>query len=67
MLILIILLPLLGFLSGSLFGRFLSKGVCFITTFNVFLSLIFSIFLFIDILSSGSHYKVILGSWILVD
>ena len=67
MLILIILLPLLGFFSGSLFGRYLSKGVCFITTFNVFLSLIFSIFLFIDILSSGSHYKVILGSWILVD
>jgi len=67
MLILIILLPLLGFFSGSLFGRYLSKGVCFITTFNIFLSLIFSIFLFIDILSSGSHYKVILGSWILVD
>jgi proton-translocating NADH-quinone oxidoreductase chain L len=67
MLILIILLPLLGFFSGSLFGRYLSKGVCFITTFNIFLSLIFSVFLFIDILSSGSHYKVILGSWILVD
>jgi proton-translocating NADH-quinone oxidoreductase chain L len=67
MLILIILLPLLGFFSGSLFGRFLSKGVCFITTLNIFLSFIFSIFLFIDILSSGSHYKVILGSWILVD
>ena len=67
MLILIILLPLLGFFSGSLFGRFLSKGVCFITTFNIFLSLIFSIILFIDILSSGSHYKVILGSWITVD
>jgi proton-translocating NADH-quinone oxidoreductase chain L len=67
MLILIILLPLLGFFSGSLFGRYLSKGVCFITTFNIFLSLILSVFLFIDILSSGSHYKVILGSWILVD
>jgi len=67
MLVLIVLLPLLGFFSGSLFGRFLSKGVCFTTTSSVFLSLIFSIILFIDILSYGSHYKVILGSWIFVD
>ena len=66
MLILIILLPLLGFFSGSLFGRYLSKGVCFITTFNISLSLLFSVCLFIDILSFVSNYKVILGLWILV-
>ena len=67
MLILIILFPLLGFFSGSLLGKSLSRGICFITTFFTFLSLIFSIYLFIDILSSGCHYKLILGSWISVD
>ena len=43
MLFLIVFLPLIGFLSGGLFGRFLGFGVCFLTTFNVFLSLVFSL------------------------
>ena len=52
MLILIILLPLLGFFSGSLFGRFLGVGVCFLTTLSVFTSFILSLLLFPSALSS---------------
>jgi len=67
MLILIVLLPLLGFFSGSLFGRYLGWGVCYTTTLSIFFSLLFSIFLFYDVLSTGSSYKVILGDWIVAD
>jgi proton-translocating NADH-quinone oxidoreductase chain L len=67
MLFLIILLPLIGFFSGSLFGRFLGKGSCFITTLNIFLSFCFSFFLFQDVLSSGAVLKLNIGSWFFVD
>ena len=67
MLILIVLLPLLGFFSGSLFGRFLGVGVCFVTTFSVFSSFILSLVLFNDVLSSGVVYKLTMGSWIFVE
>ena len=67
MLILIILLPLLGFFSGSLFGRFLGIGVCFLTTSSVFLSFLLSLFLFYDIITSGVVYKLTMGSWIFVE
>ena len=50
MLILIVLLPLLGFFSGSLFGRFLGLGVCYITTLSVFSSFLISLFLLNDII-----------------
>jgi len=64
MLILIVLLPLLGFFSGSLFGRFLGFGACYITTASVFLSFLLSLFLFKDVALSGNVYKLIMGSWI---
>ena len=64
MLILIILLPLLGFFSGSLFGRFLGFGACYITTANIFLSFLLSLFLFKDVALSGNVYKLTMGSWI---
>jgi len=67
MLILIVLLPLLGFFSGSLLGRFIGWGACYLTTICVLFSLLFSISLFFDVLSNGVSYKVVLGSWILVD
>ena len=67
MLILIVLLPLLGFFSGSLFGRYTGLGTCFITTGSVFLSLILSLILFYDVVSTGVTYKLIMGSWIIVD
>ena len=67
MFFLIILLPLLGFFSGSFFGRFLGRGVCYTTTISVFLSFLLSIILFFDVVQNGVCYKIILGSWIVVD
>jgi proton-translocating NADH-quinone oxidoreductase chain L len=67
MLILIILLPLLGFFSGSLFGRFLGSGTCYITTGSVFLALLLSLSLFYNVVSSGVVYKLTMGDWIVVD
>lgn len=67
MLILIILLPLLGFFGGSLFGRFLGIGVCYTTTIFVSISFLLSLYVFSCVLSSGVVYKVTLGSWIFVD
>jgi NADH-ubiquinone oxidoreductase chain 5 len=65
MLFTIVLLPLFGFISGILFGRFLN--VCFITTFYLFLSLCFSIFFFWDVLTTGVIYKINIGTWIDVE
>jgi NADH:ubiquinone oxidoreductase subunit 5 (subunit L)/multisubunit Na+/H+ antiporter MnhA subunit len=56
MLILIILFPFLGFLSGSLFGRFIGLGVCYITTFFTFLSFLLSLILLFTIIKSGDMY-----------
>jgi len=64
MLFLIIALPLLGFLSGSLFGRFLGFGVCITTTSSILTSLILSLFLFKEVLLTEVVYKLILDSWI---
>jgi NADH-ubiquinone oxidoreductase chain 5 len=67
MLILIVLLPLLGFFSGSLFGRLIGLGVCYITTISVFSSFLLSLILFNDVVSNGNVYKLIMGSWIFVE
>jgi len=67
MLILIILLPLLGFFSGSLFGRFLGSGTCYITTGGVFFALLLSLGLFYNVVSTGVVYKLTMGDWIVVD
>ena len=64
MLILIVLLPLLGFFSGSLFGRYLGIGSSFITTGSVFSSFLLSSILFIDVLSNGVVYKLVMGLWV---
>jgi len=67
MLILIVLLPLLGFFSGSLFGRYTGWGACYITTGSVLSSLLLSLVLFYDVVSTGVNYKLVMGSWIVVD
>lgn len=56
MLLLIILLPLLGFFSGSLFGRYLGKGVCFVTTLTTFLSFVFSFTTLLNSINTGNVY-----------
>ena len=67
MLILIVLLPLLGFFSGSLFGRYIGWGSCYITTGSVFSSFILSLFLLYNIVNTGAVYKLTMGSWVSVD
>jgi len=58
---------LLGFFSGSLFGRFIGFGTCYITTINLFFSFLLSLFLFYDIVSNDIVYKLTMGDWIIVD
>jgi proton-translocating NADH-quinone oxidoreductase chain L len=67
MLLLIVILPLLGFLSGSFFGRYLCKNVCFTTTGSTFVSLLLSFNVLYKVLSSGVSYKINAMSWIVVD
>jgi len=67
MLLLILILPLLGFLFGSLFGRLLNKGVCYVTSTLILFSFLFSFYLFFDIISNASVYKVNILSWIEID
>lgn len=64
MLLLIIFLPLMGFLSGSLFGRYVGKGAAYITIFFLFLSFLLSNVVFWNVVSSGVTYKILLGLWI---
>jgi len=67
MLLLIILLPILGFLSGSLFGRYLGKGVCIVAPLFTFLSFLISITLLIDVIKTGNVYHLNLKDWIYAD
>ena len=67
MLFSIILLPFLGFLSGSLFGRYLGVNTCVLTTSFTFFSSILSFFLFFDIVSTGNVYIFTLSKWIYTD
>ncbi len=64
MLLIILLLPLLGFFSGILGGRFLGKGVPFITTLFTSSSCAISILTLFDIISTGNKYIVYLKEWI---
>lgn len=67
MLFLVVLFPFVGFFFGVVFGRFLSFGVCFITTGCVFLSFLISITLIVNILSTGNVYFFDLMPWISSD
>lgn len=67
MLFLIILLPILGFFSGSLFGRFLGRGVCIITPLLTFISFLTSIIILLDVIYSGKIYILVLKDWIYSD
>lgn len=67
MLLLVVILPLLSFFSGSLFGRVVGYGVCYITVSGVVLSFLISCNLFLDILSTGVSYKIELAPWIVSD
>jgi NADH-ubiquinone oxidoreductase chain 5 len=65
MYLLIIFLPLVSFIAGSLFGRFLGKkGVIFITTTSLFLSTILSFFIFYEVVLCHSICTIKLFPWI---
>jgi len=65
--LLIILLPFLGFLGGSLFSRFFGHGVSLITTSFVFLSFIYSLYFLSLNINIGDVYIIKLFPWIYVE
>lgn len=68
MLILILLLPFLGFLCGALFGKQLGRGgVCIITTLFTFFAFLLSIYTFFNILRFQVVYILSLAQWLSVD
>ena len=56
MLILVLVFPLLGFLSGGLFGRFMGLGISYITTLFTFFSFLISFGLLYNIITTGNVY-----------
>jgi len=67
MFFLIIFLPFLGFLGGSLFGRFIGKGVIPFTILNIFLPCTFSIFLIFNNYFDNSILITYLNLWFICD
>lgn len=61
---LIIVLPLLGFLSGSLFGVLFGSGVCIITTTLLFITFLLSISFFLNHGIAGDIITIKLTNWI---
>ena len=62
---LILLFPLLGFLSAALFGRFLGgRGGAFMTTFSVLATCVLSWVAFFEVGISGSPCYVTIAPWI---
>tara|TARA_B100000073_G_C23239078_1_gene373305 strand:- start:36 stop:224 length:189 start_codon:yes stop_codon:yes gene_type:complete len=62
MLISIVLLPLLGFLFSSLFGKVIGRGATILSTGSVALACCLSINLFLNLLETGSIYTVFLAN-----
>jgi proton-translocating NADH-quinone oxidoreductase chain L len=58
------MLPLLGFLSGSMFGFCLGEIVLVSTTFSVFIPFLISLFIFYDVVSTGVVYKLNMSAWV---
>ncbi len=67
MLVLVLLFPFLGFLSGGLFGRYLGLGVSYVTTFFTFISFLLSINILYKTISLGDVYILDFIEWMYVD
>jgi NADH-ubiquinone oxidoreductase chain 5 len=67
MLFLLIWLPFLGFLGGSLFGRWLGKGVVYFTTINILCSFLISFYLFNRLCWENSKHNLMINLWIQVE
>lgn len=68
MYILVIILPLLGFILSGVFGWFFGRyGSAFLSTFCLFLVWLLSLFIFYEICLSQSVVSLKLYNWILLD
>jgi proton-translocating NADH-quinone oxidoreductase chain L len=63
----IILFPLVGFGSGSLFGRYIGFGTRLVTTASTLASFLLSFYLLCDVVSTGNVYVFTFNKWIHVD
>ena len=64
MYLLILFLPFLGFIFPILFGRFLGRGVFFISTASIGFTLFFTIILFYEVVYNFSIVYLDLGYWL---
>jgi NADH:ubiquinone oxidoreductase subunit 5 (subunit L)/multisubunit Na+/H+ antiporter MnhA subunit len=65
MYLLVLFCPLIACIFSLFFGRFIgSKGVSFMTTFSLFISLICSLFIFYEVGLSGSTCIIKLYKWV---
>ena len=60
---LILFFPLVGFISGSLFGLFFGFGTCIITTFLIFCTFLMSLKLFFSVVINNGTYKLYFFNW----
>jgi proton-translocating NADH-quinone oxidoreductase chain L len=60
---LIVFFPLIGFISGSLFGLFFGFGVCIITTTLIFCTFLISLKLFFSVVINNGTYKLYFFNW----
>jgi NADH-ubiquinone oxidoreductase chain 5 len=67
MLVFIIFLPLIGFLGGGLFGRFLGRGACYLSVLNTVLAFLIACWYGSYILTKNITYKVLISPWIYSD
>jgi hypothetical protein len=65
---LVLLLPLLSFLSTNCLGRFIGIfGSCLLATASIFLSFSFSVFAFYEVALSDSTVLANLASWLNIE
>jgi NADH-ubiquinone oxidoreductase chain 5 len=67
MLALVLWLPFIGFLGGSLFGRHMGKGIILFTTTNIFFSCVFSCILLYQNYQNQEICTLPLSAWIFCD
>lgn len=57
-------MPFLGFLGGSLFGRFIGNGVVFYTAFNIIISFLLSLYTLISIVAKSHISIMVFSPWL---
>ncbi len=67
MLLLLLWLPFLGFITGTIFGRFLGKGTIFFTTINIFCTFVIAFTLIFQQLNQNYIYYLYINKWIYVN